>query len=132
MATVKVLVDAVGAYNAGDIVPDAPEGLIDIARRGVVNAATGQRLAEIVEEQAGNDEWLSEREILLAQLDDANRRIAELEEEVSSYQSAELKELRQTAKELKIAGYTKMDAEQLKEAISTSGGEGAGEPNTEN
>lgn len=33
MTIVKILVDAVGEYNAGNIVHDAPDGLIEIAKR---------------------------------------------------------------------------------------------------
>lgn len=36
MTTVRVLVDAVGQYNSGDIVTDAPDGLVDIAKKKFV------------------------------------------------------------------------------------------------
>ncbi len=89
MTTVKVLVDAVGDYNAGDIVKDAPPGLVHMARVGTKNAATGQRIAELVDDDAGDDK-------------------------------EELKQLKARAKELKIDGYGKMTADELKVAIGTA------------
>ncbi|MDF2651337.1 MAG: hypothetical protein K0Q73_7142, partial [Paenibacillus sp.] len=56
MTTVKVLLDAVGEYNSGDIVKDAPPGLVHIARVGTVNAATGHRIAELVDEDDDKEE----------------------------------------------------------------------------
>lgn len=143
MAIVKVLVDAVGGYNAGDIVKDAPEGLVDIARRKVCNAATGQRLAELIEGNESFDgdqselvlklgqdlEAASAREsILQEQLEEYKSREIELLEQIASFQADdELKELKATAKEMKIPGYTKMDAEELKVAISAAGSADNGE-----
>lgn len=46
----RVLHDYVAGYMAGDIVPDAPAGLVEIAEKGTINAATGQLLAEIVDD----------------------------------------------------------------------------------
>ena len=50
MTTVKVLFDGVGEFKAGDIVPNAPVGLVEIAEKGITNAATGALLAEIVDD----------------------------------------------------------------------------------
>jgi hypothetical protein len=124
MTTVKVLVDAVGQYNAGDIVNDAPDGLVDIAKKEVRNAATGQLLAEIVDGNGVVDGAHSERELQLqAELEQSKAREAELLEQIDILQSdGELKELKATAKELKISGYTKMDIEELKQAIGAAGG----------
>lgn len=143
MSTVKVLVDAVGEYNAGDIVKDAPEGLVEIARKGIRNAASGQLLAEVVgeDEDFGNEnsaqvlqlkaelEDSRKREVELQnQLDEFKARESELLEQIASFQADdELKELKATAKELKIAGYTKMSVDELKEAIAAAGSESNGE-----
>ncbi|WP_405176347.1 hypothetical protein MHI27_11945 [Paenibacillus sp. FSL H8-0261] len=125
MTIVKVLVDAVGEYNAGDIVTDAPEGLVDIAKRQVCNAATGELLAEIIDTNDVINNNPSERELeLQVRLEESEAREAELLEKIALIQTdAELKELKATAKELKIPGYTKMDADELKKAINTAGGE---------
>lgn len=124
MTIVKVLVDAVGEYNAGDIVTDAPEGLVDIARKQVRNAASGQLLAEIVDENTIVNSDPSERELeLQVQLEESKEREAELQEQIAMIQAdGEFKELKATAKELKIPGYTKMDAEELKKAIGAAAG----------
>jgi len=58
MTTVRVLVDHVGAFMAGDIITDAPAGLVHMAIVGTKNAATGERVAEIVEEQVEDSEEL--------------------------------------------------------------------------
>lgn len=55
MATVKILHDGVGNYNAGDIVPNAPEGLIEMAEQGTINAATGLALVEFLDEDLGDE-----------------------------------------------------------------------------
>lgn len=124
MTTVKVLVDAVGQYNAGDIVTDAPDGLVYIAKNGVRNAATGQLLAEIVDGKGIVGDTPSERELQLqAELAQSKARETELLEQIDILQSdGELKELKATAKELKVPGYTKMDVEELKQAIGAAGG----------
>ncbi|MDH2330479.1 hypothetical protein [Paenibacillus polymyxa] len=123
MTTVRVLVDAVGQYNSGDIVTDAPDGLVDIAKKEIRNAANGQLLAEIVDGGA-LDGSPSERELQLqAELEQSKAREAELLEQIDILQSdGELKELKASAKELKIPGYTKMSIEELKQAISAAGG----------
>lgn len=97
MATVKVLVDYVGVYMAGDIVKDAPPGLVHMAKAGTRNAATGELVAEFVEDE-NQDQGVSGAELL--------------------------KELKASAKALKIANYGKMNEEELtvaiKEAIANS------------
>jgi len=50
MTTVKILIDGVGDYNKGDIVKDAPPGLVHIAEAGTLNAATGEWIAVIVDD----------------------------------------------------------------------------------
>lgn len=124
MTIVKVLVDAVGEYNAGDIVTDAPEGLIDIARKQTRNAATGELLAVIVESNEILSDEPSERELeLQVELEESKAREAELREQLDNLLlDNDLKDLKATAKEMKIAGYTKMNAEELKEAIAAGGG----------
>jgi hypothetical protein len=130
MTTVKVLIDAVGEYNAGDIVKDAPVGLVHMAEVGTVNAATGERIAEIVESK-GNpdvDEALLARakELKVPKADkmDNNQLTAAIETaEVEAAQEQELKELKASAKDLKIDGYGKMSAEELKAAITNAGKE---------
>ncbi|MNC16703.1 hypothetical protein D3C75_645640 [compost metagenome] len=128
MTIVKVLVDAVGEYNAGDIVTDAPEGLVDIVKRQVRNAATGELLAIFVNSNEIVSDIPSERELeLQVQLEESKAREAELQEQIAMIQAdGEFKELKAAAKELKIPGYTKMDADELKEAISAAGGDGDG------
>ena len=124
MYIVKVLVDAVGEYNAGDIVTDAPAGLVDIARKQTRNAATGELLAMIVESSEVINNDPSERELeLQVELEQSIAREAELQEKLDNLLlDNDLKELKATAKEMKIAGYTKMNAEELKEAIAAGGG----------
>ncbi|MEK4879485.1 MULTISPECIES: hypothetical protein [Paenibacillus] len=128
MTIVKVLVDAVGEYNAGDIVTDAPEGLVDIVKRQVRNAATGELLAIFVNSNEIVSDNPSKRELeLQVQLEESKAREAELQEQIAMIQAdGEFKELKAAAKELKIPGYTKMDADELKEAISAAGGDGDG------
>lgn len=89
MTTVRVLVDAVGEYNEGDIVKNAPPGLVHMARVGTKNAATGQLIAELVDDDGGDDK-------------------------------EELKQLKARAKELKVEGYGKMSADELKVAIANT------------
>lgn len=136
MTTVKILVDAVGEYNAGDIVKDAPDGLVEIAKKQVRNAATGELLAEIVEVDSISTHTPSERELMLQEeLDESKKREAELLAQIAELQSDiqngdlddELKELKSVAKEMKITGYTKMSIEELKEAIAATGGDAGGE-----
>ncbi|MET3828637.1 hypothetical protein ABIC86_000097 [Paenibacillus sp. DS2363] len=136
MTIVKVLVDAVGDYNAGDIVEDAPAGLIEIAKRQVRNAATGKLLAEIIEGDLASTDTPSERELKLQEeLNESKKREAELLAQIDELQSDiqssdsddELKELKSVAKEMKIPGYTKMGIEELKEAIAATGGDAGGE-----
>lgn len=124
MVIVKVLVDAVGEYNAGDIVTDAPGGLIDIAKKQTRNAATGELLAVIVESNEIINNEPSDRELeLQVELEQSIAREAELQEKLDNLLLDNvLKELKATAKEMKIAGYTKMNAEELKEAIAAGGG----------
>ncbi|WP_339307678.1 hypothetical protein [Paenibacillus sp. FSL R5-0519] len=136
MTIVKILVDAVGEYNAGNIVHDAPDGLIEIAKKEVRNAATGEVLAEIVEGDPTSPDTPSERELKLQEeLDESREREAELLAKIDELQSDtqnndlddELKELKSVAKEMKIPGYTKMDIDELKEAIASTGGDVGGE-----
>ncbi|MEK3776631.1 hypothetical protein MHB85_19215 [Paenibacillus sp. FSL K6-4396] len=136
MTTVKILVDAVGEYNAGDIVKDAPDGLVEIAKKQVRNAATGELLAEIVEVDPISTHNPSERELMLQEeLDESKKREAELLAQIDELQSDiqnsdsddELKELKSVAKEMKIPGYTKMGIDELKEAIAATGGDAGGE-----
>ncbi|WP_339234619.1 hypothetical protein MKX40_17915 [Paenibacillus sp. FSL R5-0517] len=136
MTTVKILVDAVGEYNAGDFVKDAPDGLVEIAKKQVRNAATGELLAEIVEVDSISTHTQSERELMLQEeLDESKKREAELLAQIDELQSDiqnsdsddELKELKSVAKEMKIPGYTKMGIEELKEAIAATGGDDGGE-----
>ncbi|MEK4474345.1 hypothetical protein NSQ91_14105 [Paenibacillus sp. FSL R7-0048] len=124
MTIVKVLVDAVGEYNAGDIVTDAPEGLVEIAKNKVRNAATGELLAELVDSNDIVSDNPSDRELeLQVQLEESKAREAELLEQIAMIQAdGEIKELKAAAKELKIPGYTKMDADELKKAINEAGG----------
>jgi hypothetical protein len=136
MTIVKILVDAVGEHNAGDIIHDAPDGLIEIAKRKVRNAATGELLAEIMEGDVISTHTPSERELKLQEdLDESRKRGAELLAQIDEMQSDaqnndlndELKELKSVAKEMKIPGYTKMGIKELKEAIATTGGDAGGE-----
>lgn len=136
MTTVKILVDAVGEFNAGDIVKDAPDGLVEIAKKQVRNAATGELLAEIVEVDSISTHTPSERELMLQEeLDESKKREAELLAQIDELQSDiqnsdsddKLKELKSVAKEMKIPGYTKMGIDELKEAIAATGGDAGGE-----
>ncbi|WP_246862844.1 hypothetical protein [Paenibacillus cellulosilyticus] len=91
MVIVKVLVDAVGTYNAGDIVTDAPAGLVEIAQKETRNAATGELLAVIVEDDNQTDD------------NTVNGAGGSKEED----NRGELDELKAVAKKLHISGYTK-------------------------
>lgn len=128
MAIVKVLVDAVGEYNAGDIVTDAPAGLVEIAKKQIRNVASGELLAVIVEsdELVGNP---TERELALqVALDESFKREEELLEIIKDLQAEnDLRELKSTAKELKVPGYTKMNVDELRAAIESAGGAASGE-----
>lgn len=135
MTTVKILNGYVGGWAPGDIVKDAPEGLIEIARDKVMNLATGELIAEIIEGDSKGSGDASEREQQLqTELNESKNREAELLAQIAELQSKgdadetddELKELKATAKELKIPGYTKMDADELKLAIGAAGGDGDG------
>jgi hypothetical protein len=136
MTKVRVLVDAVGEFNAGDIVNDALAGLVEIAEKGTRNAATGALIAEIVKDETaaggGSDESeelkdlrvkarglkikgadkLSEAELVTA-IDEAEALIAK---------EQELKDLKAKAKEFKVDGYGKMTEDELKVAIAAAGG----------
>lgn len=128
MPNVKILVDAVGGYSAGDIVKDAPAGLVDIALKETRNAATGQLLAEIMDDSSNPPVGPTEREVQLeAEVQRLKSIEAELLEKIDLLQSDdELKELKAVAKEMKIPGYTKMDADELKKAIASVGGDNDG------
>ncbi len=94
MTTVRILhAGGVGVHKQGDEVKNASVGLVDIAEKGIRNAADGELIAEIVD---GSDNAKDELKVLKAQ-----------------------------AKELKIEGYGKMDAEQLKTSIAEAEAEAA-------
>jgi hypothetical protein len=160
MTTVRVLVDHVGEYMAGDIITDAPAGLVHMAQVGTVNAGTGQRIAEIVTGSINSgsvdSEEVQEAIAIIKEIRSAavsleipeaeTLSITQLIEEIAKVQfgllekekadalllekekadkdaadalaTAELADLKKQAKELKIEGYTKMDAEELKVAIA--------------
>lgn len=135
MTTVKVLVDGVGDYNAGDVVCNAPDGLVEIATNKTKNAASGQLLAEIIGWEA---EDVADATRLKSELDEARKALAESQqrEEALRAQVGELSkppagqtgddldELKGKAKELKIKGYAAMSADELRAAIDgTAGGE---------
>jgi hypothetical protein len=132
MTTVKILSGYVGEWGPGDIVKDAPDGLVQIAKHKIKNAATGEMVAEIVEGEEDREsidelksKWEEREKELLAELDKSKKREEELLSQLRDLQpeTDELKELKSAAKELKITGYTKMDADELKKAISAAGGE---------
>lgn len=134
MSDVKILVDSVGEWNAGDVVIDAPAGLLEIARNQVRNAATGELLAEIIEDDSKSLDYSEREQKLQSDLDESKKRenellvqIAELQSQIQGNDSDdEMKDLKAKAKELKIQGYTKMSIDELKEAIA-AGGEGDAE-----
>jgi hypothetical protein len=130
MKTVKVLVDAVGPWNKGDIVQDAPPGLIEMAEKGTVNIATGERVAELVEDEDGDDKVLKQLKAhaketgvkgygkmnaaeLIAAIEKAEKEVAH---------TAELKELQTKAAELQIADSEKLSRDELIGAIEAAGG----------
>lgn len=93
-------------------------------------------MAEIVEGDPTSPDTPSERELKLQEeLDESREREAELLAKIDELQSDtqnndlddELKELKSVAKEMKIPGYTKMDIDELKEAIASTGGDVGGE-----
>lgn len=141
MTTVKVLVDGVGDYNAGDVVRNAPDGLVEIATSKTRNAASGELLAEIIE---GGFSETGDAEKLRSELKDAKESNQKLHQELAESKKREadlraqldeltkppagqtgddLDELRAQAKELKVPGYTKMGADELRAAINAAGGE---------
>ncbi|QDH23459.1 hypothetical protein [Saccharibacillus brassicae] len=135
MKTVKVLVDGVGDYNAGDVVRNAPDGLVEIAISKTRNAASGQLLAEMV---GGGSEDVADTERLQFELDKTRKALAESQqrEEALRAQVDELSKppagqtgedldvLKAKAKELKIKGYVAMSADELHAAIEAAGGDG--------
>ncbi|MDK8182108.1 Rho termination factor N-terminal domain-containing protein [Paenibacillus sp. UMB4589-SE434] len=60
MTTIKVLIEGVGDYSAGDIIKDAPAGLVHIAESQIKNAATGELVAEIVDNATEDKDELAE------------------------------------------------------------------------
>jgi hypothetical protein len=164
MTTVRVLVDHVGEYMAGDIVTDAPDGLVHMAMVGTVNAGTGKRIAEIVSDREKSEvadtpeavailneltekaisygvpeaETLSITELISAIVQaewDKHEQEAILvaiqlkqkeDQDAVDAAAAEFAELKKQAKELKIEGYTKMDADELKVAIAAAASVGGG------
>lgn len=137
MKTVRILHGEVGQYKEGDIVQDAPPGLVNIALNETRNAATGELIAVIVDvpfdgAQTAPADWEQSVHNLIAELEASRSREAELQAKLEAKEGAddELKELKAAAKELKIAGYTKMAVVELKAAIAAAeaangGGEGA-------
>jgi hypothetical protein len=140
MTIVRVLVDAVGDYNAGDIVHDAPPGLVHMAKAKTRNAATGELVAEFVADTLAADTPEVD-EALLARakelkiskadkMDNEQLTAAISEAEAEATAEEELKALKAKAKALKIEKYGQMDAEQLKtaivaaEAAANGGGDG--------
>jgi TusA-related sulfurtransferase len=124
MAIVKVLVDAVGEYNAGDIVTDAPDGLIEIAKKQIRNAASGELLAVIVDSDEVISDNPSKRELeLQVELQQSKEREGVLQAQLDALTAENaLRDLKAQAKELKIPGYTKMSADELLAAIEAAGG----------
>ncbi|WAH35043.1 hypothetical protein [Alicyclobacillus dauci] len=54
--TVRILhPGGVGEYKQGDEVKNAPDGLVEIAKQGIRNAADGELVAEIVTKKGGAD-----------------------------------------------------------------------------
>lgn len=52
MTTVRILhAGGVGAYSQNEVVKDAPDGLVEIAKSETRNSADGELLAEIVDEK---------------------------------------------------------------------------------
>jgi hypothetical protein len=152
MTIVRVLVDHVGNWMAGDIVEDAPAGLVNMAAQAAKHAVTGELLAEIVSGSADTKvseeiailNELTEKAILYGVPDAETLSITQLisaivqaewdqrEQEAvhaalllkqkvdQDAADAELSGLKDKAKELKIPGYTKMEAEELKVAIAAA------------
>jgi hypothetical protein len=141
MTTVRVLVDYVGDHMAGDIVKDAPEGLVHMATVGTRNAGTGELVAEIVNDEAAAVGGSNESEELKAlrvkakelkikgadKLSEAELATAIDEAETLIIKEQELKDLKAKAKELKVDGYGKMTEDELKLAITAAGGGTDGE-----
>jgi hypothetical protein len=155
MTTVRVLVDHTGEWMAGDIVNDAPIGLVHMAEWGTKHAATGKLLAEIVSDPEfaiiskevailneltdkanslgiENAESLSITELIstiskaefeLLEKEKAEADLLEKQKvDKETVNAAELAELKDKAKELKVPGYTKMSAGELIVAIQAVGG----------
>lgn len=124
MTIVKVLVDAVGEYNAGDIVTDAPDGLVEIAKKQIRNAASGELLAVIIESDEVISENPSNKELeLQAELQQSKEREEVLQGQLDALIAENaLRDLKANAKELKISGYNKMSADELMAAIAAAGG----------
>jgi hypothetical protein len=117
MTTVKVLHDAVGEYNAGDIVKDAPHGLVHMAKVGTTNAATGQRIAELVDDDGDDKEELKQLKARAKELkvDGYGKLTVDaLKEAIADAENAaELKELQSKAAELGIVDAEKLSSDEL-------------------
>lgn len=50
MAVVQVLIEGVGEWKAGEIVKDAPIGLVEMAKKGTRNAATRELICKLIED----------------------------------------------------------------------------------
>jgi hypothetical protein len=126
MTTVRVLVDSVGPYNAGDIVKDAPAGLVHMAKVGTVNAATGQRIAELIENDNDDKDELKQLKARAKELKvdgygkmsvaDLKEAIATAEKEIAD--AVELNELQAKAAELKIPDAEKLSRDELMAEIT--------------
>ena len=155
MIVVRVLVDHVGNWMAGDIVEDAPAGLVNMATLEARHAVSGELIAEIVSDSAGSGivksdevqeaiaiikeirsaavslEIPDSESLSITQLIDSIAKVefdrlerGKAENETLEKQKADdaqaiadLTILKDKAKELKIPGYTKMNADELNSAI---------------
>lgn len=88
MSTVKVLVDGVAGYNAGDVIPDASAGLVEIAEKGTTNAATGELIAEVIDDVSDDFHKLKEKARELKVKGYANMKYETLKAAVEAAQSA--------------------------------------------
>lgn len=128
MTTVKVLIDAVGPFNAEDIVKDAPPGLVEMAIQGTVNAATGERIAEVIEDEATESDEL--KALRKTAKDLKIKQYTKMNEEQLSAAIAEAeayKALLDKAEELSIKDADKLTPEELTAAIEAAGGGKVGE-----
>jgi len=120
MTTVKVLhAGGIGDYKQGDVVKDAPAGLVHIATKEVRNAADGELLAEIVE--VTNDDDVIALRARAKELGIKGHHNMKSENLVAAVEEAERVAEEEAAKKAADEEAVRLAEEEAKKAASTGG-----------